>query len=138
MKHQFLIFTTFLLFHMAGCENNQKKEIQQLHNSVMAVHDGVMPKMDDIHDARKKLKASMDTGDSIKVFMLLKQLDDADEAMMVWMEDFNSSFESMPIQEQRKYLDGEMLKINRVRELMLNAIDSANQHIKRDKLHETR
>ena len=49
--------------------------------------------------------------------------------MMVWMEEFNSSFETMPIQEQKKYLESEMQRITKVKDLMLGAIDESQKWI---------
>lgn len=114
---------------LGSCENQEKKEVQTLFTSVMEVHDSVMPKMDDIHEARKALKDQFTSADSTEVKALLEKLGSADEAMMVWMEEFNSSYEAMPIQEQKKYLESEMQRIQKVRDLMLEAIDESQKWI---------
>lgn len=124
----FALITVFIM-GLISCENTEKKEVQTLFQSVMQVHDGVMPKMDAIHEARKALKDKMNTPDSTEVEALLKKLSSADEAMMVWMEEFNSSFETMPIQEQKKYLESEMQRITKVKDLMLGAIDESQKWI---------
>lgn len=49
--------------------------------------------------------------------------------MMVWMEDFNSSFEAMPIQEQKKYLELEMEKINKVRDMMMGSLEETQKWV---------
>lgn len=118
-----------IMMGLTSCENTEKKEVQTLFQSVMEVHDGVMPKMDAIHEARKALKDKMNTPDSTQVSALLEKLSSADEAMMVWMEEFNSSFETMPIQEQKKYLESEMQRITKVKDLMLGAIDESQKWI---------
>jgi len=118
-----------IMMGLTSCENTEKKEVQTLFQSVMEVHDGVMPKMDAIHEARKALKDKMNTPDSTEVSALLEKLSSADEAMMVWMEEFNSSFETMPIQEQKKYLESEMQRITKVKDLMLGAIDESQKWI---------
>lgn len=120
---------TVIMMGLTSCENTEKKEVQTLFQSVMEVHDGVMPKMDAIHEARKALKDKMNTPDSTEVSALLEKLSSADEAMMVWMEEFNSSFETMPIQEQKKYLESEMQRITKVKDLMLGAIDESQKWI---------
>jgi len=112
---------------MFSCENQEKQEVQTLFKSVMEVHDGVMPKMDNIHEARKTLKEKLTTADSLEVSALLEKLDSADEAMMVWMEDFNSSFETMPIQEQKKYLELEKEKITKVRDMMMGSLEESQK-----------
>lgn len=118
-----------VLLVLFACDNQEKKEVQTLFQSVMEVHDGVMPKMDNIHEARKTLKEKLGTADSTEVFALLEKLDAADEAMMVWMEDFNSSFETMPIQEQKKYLELEMQKITKVKELMMGSLEETQKWV---------
>lgn len=116
-----------LVLVLFSCENQEKQEVQTLFKSVMEVHDGVMPKMDNIHEARKTLKEKLTTADSLEVSALLEKLDSADEAMMVWMEDFNSSFETMPIQEQKKYLELEKEKITKVRDLMMGSLEESQK-----------
>lgn len=116
-----------LVLVLFSCENQEKQEVQTLFKSVMEVHDGVMPKMDNIHEARKTLKEKLTTADSLEVSALLEKLDSADEAMMVWMEDFNSSFETMPIQEQKKYLELEKEKITKVRDMMMGSLEESQK-----------
>ena len=116
-----------LVLVLFSCENKEKQEVQTLFKSVMEVHDGVMPKMDNINEARKTLKEKLTTADSTEVSALLEKLDSADEAMMVWMEDFNSSFETMPIQEQKKYLELEKEKITKVRDMMMGSLEESQK-----------
>ncbi|HRG66792.1 MAG TPA: hypothetical protein PLV12_13335 [Saprospiraceae bacterium] len=125
---KFLNYLTMaLVLVLFSCENQEKQEVQTLFKSVMEVHDGVMPKMDNIHEARKTLKEKLTTADSLEVSALLEKLDSADEAMMVWMEDFNSSFETMPIQEQKKYLELEKEKITKVRDMMMGSLEESQK-----------
>ena len=126
-KFSYIFLFVMMLF--SSCENKDKIAMQQLFDQVMKVHDEVMPKMDDIHDAKKALKEKLSTADSTLVFSSIKELDNADEAMMVWMQEFNSSYETMPVEEQKKYLNTEMEKINKVKEIMLAAIDNAQKII---------
>lgn len=118
-----------LVMVLFSCENQEKQEVQTLFKSVMEVHDGVMPKMDNIHEARKTLKEKLSTADSTEVYALLEKLDLADEAMMVWMEDFNSSFETMPIQEQKKYLELEKEKITKVKDIMMGSLEETQKWV---------
>ncbi|MBP6396713.1 MAG: hypothetical protein KBF57_02385 [Saprospiraceae bacterium] len=118
-----------LVMVLFSCENQEKQEVQTLFKSVMEVHDGVMPKMDNIHEARKTLKEKLSTADSTEVYALLEKLDLADEAMMVWMEDFNSSFETMPIQEQKKYLELEKEKITKVKDMMMGSLEETQKWV---------
>ncbi len=111
-----------------SCEDSAKKEIQLIHDNVMEVHDGVMTRMDEMHTLKKQLSASFSTTqDSSSVVDAIKKLEDADEAMMVWMEEFNASYTSLKSDEQKEYLNKELEKIKAVKSVMLNSIGSANQ-----------
>lgn len=132
MKYINLLVFAILLLN--SCDNGTKKEIQTMHEKVMEVHDGVMTRMDDIHNLKKELSKSLaDTKDSTEIMDAIKKLDDADEAMMVWMEEFNAEYTTMKAEEQKQYLNGEMDKINKVSEVMLASIDYANQLLSKSK-----
>lgn len=132
MKYTTIYYFVIVLFY--ACGNGAKQEIQTLHDKVMEVHDGVMVKMDDIHNLKKELSKSLTAAkDSSEIMDAIKKLDDADEAMMVWMEEFNAEYTSMKAEEQKLYLNGEMDKINKVKEVMLSSIDNGNQLLSKSK-----
>jgi hypothetical protein len=105
-----------------------------LEDQVMAIHDEVMPKMGDIHIAKKGLKSMLDQtqNDSTKSFILqlITNLENADEGMMVWMESWK-----VPKNEPEKtsYLKTELIKVAKVKEDMLSSIKTANQFILENK-----
>jgi hypothetical protein len=124
MKQHFLYLICILVF---SC-NSSDAEIKLLFSKVMEVHDGVMPKTDKIHTLKKELSATLSPkNDSTAILNAMKDLDDADEAMMVWMSEFNPNYTSMSINEQKEYLNMEHEKINKVKLLMLESIDKGSQ-----------
>ncbi len=131
MKPHFLFI---ILLVLASCKNTGNKENEALFRKVMEVHDNVMPKTDAIHTLKKNLGASLSIkSDSSKIFEAIKSLDDADEAMMVWMADFNSDYITMPKESQAIYLKSELEKITTVKSLIEKSIDAGNNILNSEK-----
>lgn len=123
------IFFSLLLLSLVTCKAKKNDEMSKLFDEVMAVHDEVMPKMDDIHDTKKELTKLLASGDSTAVFDIMKKLDEADEAMMVWMEDFDSDYDKKSPEDQKTYLNTELEKIKKVKINMLESIEAGNHLI---------
>lgn len=106
------------------------KEKTNLEAEVMAIHDEVMPKMGDIHLAKKELrKLLIDIDhDSLKtvVTTLISNLEVADEGMMEWMHQWK-----VPANEEEKnaYFLAEKEKITKVKEDMLTSLENANNYL---------
>lgn len=103
---------------------------QKLYEEVMAVHDDVMPKMDDIYKLKRKLKEELSSNnldaDRRKVIEdAIKNLDIASEGMMEWMRNFNPLPDSAGQDKARDYLLAEKDKIQRVKDDMLKSIETA-------------
>jgi hypothetical protein len=127
---KFLIVMASVIFF--SCEDASKKEIQTIHDTVMEVHDGVMTRMGEMHTLKKNLSASLSPAqDSALVIDAIKKLDEADEVMMVWMEEFNAEYTTLKSDEQKQYLNMELEKIKTVKTVMLVAIENANQLLKK-------
>jgi hypothetical protein len=121
MKIHYLsfIFLTLLFF---GCGNPS----EDLFNEVMAVHDEVMPKMDDIMKEKARIQRLMDAEkDSTRITTLretMSSLNSADESMMNWMRSFDRDKFSNDPEAQINYYREELIRINEVKDTMLNAI----------------
>jgi len=100
-----------------------------LHKEVMDVHNEVMPKMDEIFKMKESLKnkvASTPTmsAESKKTMeATISQLDSAGEGMMIWMRKFNPPPDSTGREEAKTYLENEMIKIKKVRQDILAALE---------------
>jgi hypothetical protein len=114
-----------LLFLAISCKSADKgnDDMKKLYDEVMAIHDEVMPKMDDIHDTKKDLAKMLATADSTQVFDIMKKLDNADEAMMVWMQDFDPNYDQKSKEDQKEYLNNELEKVKKVKMIMLESIE---------------
>ncbi len=121
--NQHLLFVVAsVLFLCSSCKDSspEGKEIQQLHEEVMVIHDDVMPKMRDIYKLRKAL---LKHDDQSEVEHLISALENADDAMMDWMADYKKPKASDPGYQQ--YLANEKVLIAGVRDQMLSAISDA-------------
>ncbi len=104
---------------------------QGLYEDVMKVHDEVMPKMNDIYKLKEELnKEIADAPEMLEekrkaIEAMILQLDSASESMMVWMRNFNPLPDSLGEEKARKYLEEQKIKVEKVKEDMLQAIEEA-------------
>jgi len=98
------------------------------------VHDEVMPKLSQISDLKGRIEEQMNASvDSITVASwtaLMEDLDAADEAMWVWMRQFNSDLEELPLAEVLEYLQEEQKKIDGVADMINGSIAKAEERLK--------
>jgi len=125
MKH--IIFLLIIGVCLSGC-----REKSPLEKEVIAIHDEVMPKMGDIHQAKKKLRklltSSTDSIPKNTILNMITDLENADEGMMTWMVEWD-----VPTEEPQKteYLLKEKEKITKVKVDMLNSLKKANDYIEK-------
>jgi hypothetical protein len=114
--------------HDAGMDSSHGGN-ETLHKEVMDVHNEVMPKMDDIFRLKESLKnkvASTPTMPDEKkkeIDGTIARLDSAGEGMMIWMRKFNPPPDSAGQEEAKKYLENEMVKVKKVRQDILDALE---------------
>ncbi|HEY0769889.1 MAG TPA: hypothetical protein VGD31_06110 [Sphingobacteriaceae bacterium] len=108
-------------------------ENQKLYNEVMKIHDEVMPKMNDIHKLKMSIREKIEKNpnlpqvERIKLDAMYAKLDSANEGMMVWMREFRPLPDSVGEDKARLYLQNEMTRVQKVRDNMLKAIESAEK-----------
>lgn len=133
----FLVLATLL----AGCGNPPRDSTttpqgdstdvnQVLYDQVMDIHDEVMPKMNDIEAYKKKLKDQIATGPDLvpeerkKLERRISNLDSVGRMMMDWMHHFDPPADSLGAEAYREYMEAQMEKVKKVREAMLEIINS--------------
>lgn len=115
-------------------EDVEVSENQKLYEEVMNVHNEVMPKMDDIHRKKEELKnkiantPDMSPEKKMAIDATVAKLDSAGESMMAWMRQFNPVPDSAGEEKARMYLEGEMVKVKKVRENILQALKEAEKN----------
>lgn len=116
------LMSLVLVVLMISC-GEKKTSIQDLHSEVMEIHDSVMPKMTDLHSSRKELEIALKQGaDSTMVFNLLQHVDEADEMMMVWMDEFKMPAEDAEEQLKMDYLFSEKKRISEIKDKIEKSI----------------
>jgi hypothetical protein len=104
---------------------------QPLYDQVMDIHDEVMPRSEDIYQLKKELQEKIaSTPDLIaekkkELEMMIAELDSADQSMMDWMHHFRPLPDSADQEKAREYLESEMEKIKKVRDLTYESIEKA-------------
>jgi hypothetical protein len=124
---RFFIFLFLLIF--SACKETQKSaepEQNQLYKEVMAIHDQVMPEITSIHNLKKDLKAIEKPETKDIILHQIKELNDADEAMMTWMAAFKVPDDKT---QEEAYLLLEKEKIKQVSDLMYASMDRAKKMI---------
>lgn len=122
----------------AGCsgsrDKQEKKEAdpnQSLYEKVMGVHDEVMPRMDEIHKLKRQLEETIKNSKDLaaekrkELEQKIALLDSASKAMMNWMYEFRP--EELKGDSLRMYLEKEMDRVTKVKELVLEAIKKASE-----------
>lgn len=132
-----LIFSLLLL--LQACGTSQKELNAEKRAEVIAVHDEVMPKMGQLKSFEKRAlqKAeeltAMDAVDSVKVQemkSLALELEQAYEAMFIWMRQYESEDGERTPEEVKTYLDEQMVSVSEVNRLMKATLTKADSLLK--------
>lgn len=137
MKNALSILVIACLFCITSCIEKKEKEPSRM-KMVMSIHDEVMPKMGTIGKLVGKLKPMADSlGPESKEAKAMKDLQQAYESMMVWMQDLGNRFEPDEImngkeltKEKQKWLKEEEVKIKKVKEAINSSIENAQRILK--------
>jgi hypothetical protein len=131
MKTIFKLSLMLFAFLMISCESKEK-EVEKLKTETIAIHDEVMPKMDDIMKLKKSLKAEQDsvsTEKSTDIQQLIISLENSDRAMMNWMRNYDPQMEGMSDEEKIEYLKKQKASIHEVSEQMKSSISEAENYL---------
>ncbi len=105
-----------------SCKHQHGESTSPLYKEVMAIHDAVMPEMATIHKLKKELKTIKTPASNDVILHQIKNLDDADEAMMSWMAAFKIPEDKT---NETTYLESEKVKIQQVSDRMFAAMKAA-------------
>lgn len=132
-----LIFSLMIV----SCKQEKKSTEDQAPTqmeTVMAIHDEVMPKMGKIGRLVGELKSKVDTtAQGMAYEKAMKDLQDANKGMMEWMQGFGNRFDSDEIMkgkelspEKQQWLDEEEAKMKAVKEKINSSIEKAEALLK--------
>ncbi|MAO16117.1 hypothetical protein LDL77_07265 [Flagellimonas marinaquae] len=141
MKRVFSLLIYTVLFLSFSCKEEKKApEGSSQMEEVMAIHDEVMPKMSTIGKLVGELKPKVDSTEmGQKYEVAMKDLQDANTAMMDWMKDFGDRFNHEEIlngkelsEEKQQWLDEEEEKVKVVKEKINGSIERAQALLTKD------
>lgn len=102
-----------------------------LNDSVMALHNEGMAKMDEMFRLTESLKDKIVKTPTLTddkkhaIEAAIDSLDHAGEGMMVWMRQFKPATDTADSEAAREYLHHEMVKVTKVTADILSAIEKA-------------
>ncbi|GAB4031108.1 viral A-type inclusion protein [Spirosoma jeollabukense] len=129
-----------------GC-NSGKETVKETENEVFAIHDEVMPKIDDIMKLKKQLKQRIALLDSLKTTgsataevrigeekdqasRLSRNLLVADSLMMDWMSHYNGdTLAKLSSDDALRYLGAQKDQISDVKTKVNTSIEQAKQFL---------
>lgn len=146
---KFVLLTAGLLAAsiLNSCSKVSEDTIQQAETEVFAVHDEVMPKIDDVMKLKKQLKQRIASLDSLKAngsaattvrtdeereqaLRLSRNLTVADSLMMDWMSRYNSdTLTKVSPDDALRYLDEQKTQITDVKTKVNRSIEQARQFL---------
>lgn len=131
-----IVFFISIGFFLFSCkqENKETTNPTQMEN-VMAIHDEVMPKMGTLAKYTAELKAKVDTTEMGKQYeAAMKDLQQANKAMMDWMMGFGDRFDSEEIlngkeltPQKQEWLNEEEKKVEALKEQINSSIARAEE-----------
>jgi hypothetical protein len=133
------LYSAIIALAIVGCQKSEHAHHNEgnatesdstntiLYNQVMDIHDEVMPKMEDLYNLKKDLQAKLaaapaDAKQGIE--LKIAEIDSASTMMEDWMHEFNPPADTTDKEQIRSYLEGEMVKVKRVKEAMIHALST--------------
>lgn len=120
--------------HEASDENNPTKALE---NQLDEDHMQLMDRMDELAKLKSELQEKIAaTPDMIaekkrELDLAIHQLDSANDSMMDWMHKYNPLPDSADQEKAREYLESEMEKVKKLKDLFSESIDKAKEIVKK-------
>jgi regulator of replication initiation timing len=135
MKQSITMVLVMGLILGSGCTKKNQEEDQKknLYDQVMEIHDEAMPSMGELNrlkrELQQKIKESPDLVEEKRreIEQTIVLLDSASKSMMVWMREFNPEDFEGDTNAYREYLEGEMKRVQQVKEAMLDALEKGRR-----------
>lgn len=124
---------------LLSCQPNQKELNELKRAEVIAVHDEVMPKIGQLKKLEKEAEKQIETlqmsetADSVQIQELKSlayDLNQAYDAMFVWMRQYKVDDEGKTPEEVKVYLEDQALKISEVNEQIKSTLSRSEKILK--------
>ncbi len=142
MKNYLIIFV--LAFILSAC-NSDKEKVLELEGQVLALHDEVMPKLDEIMTLKARLSKKIQAIDSLQnegvsgnnlaqnrmqAVDLNQKLNESDKMMMDWMHGYKGdSAKKLKPAQSILYFENEIKKMSGVKEFTFKSIQDAKNYL---------
>lgn len=130
-----IIYLILTIAFLSSCKSEPKESTPTQMEEVIAIHDEVMPKMQEINKLIETLKPMADSTETgMEYGKAMKDLQNAHASMMEWMKGFGNRFSSAEIldgqelsDEKKIWLDEEEVKVKEMQSEVLSSIENANK-----------
>ena len=140
MKKTYLLTATLLTsLLLTNCQKSDNTEqVEQMTEKVLAIHDEVMPRMEEMMNLKSKVSARVDSlsknatakSQVEEGVTINKALTEADSLMSDWMYQYNGdTLKGMEKTEAQAYLNAQMSKITVVKDKINASISRANKYL---------
>ncbi|NGZ44976.1 hypothetical protein EWU23_10870 [Cytophagaceae bacterium 50C-KIRBA] len=131
MKSKTIFHLFVVIIALASCSQTEDTAVKELNDSVMTLHDELMPKTEQIIQLKTSLDSLSKGPDSVHVKKLIQSLDKADSEMMNWMHQFSiDSLSTMDFKAKLSYLHEQLNKLKTIETLTDSTLHAANQYKK--------
>jgi hypothetical protein len=102
-----------------------------LYDQAIKIHDEVMPRIEDLYNVKKALKEKLAKSPEMmaekkkEIEDVILKVDSAAKSMMDWMHDFEPLPDSSDQEKAREYLETEIERIKKVRDMMNESLEKA-------------
>jgi hypothetical protein len=120
--------------HDASSENSPTKALE---NQLDEDHMVLMDRMDELERLKRELKEKMAAAPDMvadkkkELDLAINQLDSANSSMMDWMHKYNPLPDSTDQEKAREYLESEMEKVKKLKDLFNESIEKAKEIVKK-------
>lgn len=124
------LLAAFLL--LAACSDPKEEQIKKLTGEVIAIHDEVMPKTEELMNLKSQIQERMgkDSAAGPLGRRLVVALDSADNAMSDWMAGFDAdAAKTKPASEAVRYFENEKAEIEAVKKQTDESIAAAKAFV---------
>ena len=112
-----------------ACSQAEEKISEELQEKVLALHDNLMPKTEEVVSLQAQLDSFSTGKDSIHVNKLKKALAKSDQAMMDWMHQFSmDSLGKMEVKSKIEYLGNQFNKLKELQQLTDSTLNAAKAY----------
>ncbi|UXE65197.1 MAG: hypothetical protein KA713_11920 [Chryseotalea sp. WA131a] len=120
--------------HEASDENSPTKALE---NQLDEDHMKLMDKMDELAKLKREVQDKIAATPNLiedkkkQMDMVIAQLDSANDSMMDWMHKYNPLPDSADQEKAREYLESEMEKVKKLKDLFNESIEKAKEIVKK-------